>query len=63
MRTVRSKSSRFHRATSVIDKFFHSGWSLFLALFLGWLAALGGASTSHKRLPSPTIMQHQLRHA
>ena len=38
------------------------GWVLFVGLFLGWLAAIGGASSAHKELPHPG-MQHQVRHA
>jgi hypothetical protein len=33
------------------------GWSLFLALFLGWLAAMGGASTAHKEIARPAFQQ------
>lgn len=51
----------------VLNMFSYLGWSLFVALFLGWLAALGGASTAHKHFPtattSPTPIQHQVRHA
>jgi hypothetical protein len=48
----------------IIGVFSYLGWTLFVALFLGWLAALGGASTAHKQLPSTTIQhQHQVRHA
>lgn len=42
------------------------GWPMFLALFLGWLAALGGASTAHKKFPvatTTTVHQHQVGHA
>ncbi len=27
------------------------GWGLFVSLFLGWLAAMGGASTAHREFP------------
>ncbi|MGH9574040.1 MAG: hypothetical protein ACRD40_10995 [Candidatus Acidiferrales bacterium] len=51
----------------VLNMFSYLGWSLFVALFLGWLAALGGASTAHKHFPtattSTTPIQHQVRHA
>jgi hypothetical protein len=47
----------------VIELFYSLGWSLFLGLFLGWLAALGGASTAHRQLASPASMQQQVRHA
>jgi len=47
-----------------IELFYSLGWSLFIGLFLGWLAALGGVSTAHRQLPSPASMQHQqVRHA
>jgi hypothetical protein len=38
------------------------GWALFVGLFLGWLAAMGGASSAHRELSHPA-MQHQVRHA
>jgi hypothetical protein len=49
----------------VLNMFSYLGWTLFVALFLGWLAALGGASTAHKHFPttSTTTVQHQVRHA
>jgi hypothetical protein len=49
--------------TYMIDVFHTMGWSLFIGLFLGWLAALGGASTAHKQFPSPASMQQQVHHA
>jgi hypothetical protein len=49
--------------TYVIDVFHTMGWSLFIGLFLGWLAALGGASTAHKQFPSSAPMQQQVHHA
>jgi hypothetical protein len=50
----------------VLDMFSYLGWTLFVSLFLGWLAALGGASTAHKKLPmatATTVHQHQVGHA
>lgn len=48
----------------IVGVFTYLGWTLFVALFLGWLAAIGGASTAHKQLPTATIQhQHQVRHA
>lgn len=39
------------------------GWALFVGLFLGWLAAMAGASSSaQKQLLHPT-MQQEVRHA
>lgn len=45
----------------VIGLFSHLGWALFVGLFLGWLAAIGGASSAHKEFPS--VVQQQIRHA
>jgi len=47
----------------LLDIFSYPGWPLFVALFLGWLAAMGGASTAHKELPVAIPMQHQVHHA
>lgn len=49
--------------TYIMDVFHSMGWALFIGLFLGWLAALGGASTAHKQFPSPAPMQEQVHHA
>jgi hypothetical protein len=35
----------------VIGLFTDLGWPLFIALFLGWLAAMGGAMSVHKEFP------------
>ncbi len=35
------------------------GWTTFAALFLGWLAAMGGASSAHRELRQ-TMVQHQV---
>jgi hypothetical protein len=48
--------------SSVLSVFRGFGWALFLGLLLGWLAAIGGASSAHKELTHPS-MQHQVRHA
>ncbi len=40
----------------------YSGWALFVALFLGWLAAMAGASSARKIL-SRTVVEHEIRHA
>lgn len=50
-------------ASYVIDMFSEFGWPLFVGLFLGWLAAIGGASTAHRKLAHPTPVQQQVRHA
>jgi len=50
-------------ASYLIDVFSKFGWPLFVGLFLGWLAAIGGASSAHRRLTHPTPVQHQVRHA
>lgn len=40
------------------------GWVTFVGLFIGWLAAMGGASSAHKELPRPRMVtQPQVRHA
>lgn len=33
------------------------GWPLFIAMFLGWLAAMGGATTAHKELTHRALHQ------
>jgi hypothetical protein len=48
----------------IIGVFMYLGWTLFVALFLGWLAALIGSSTAHKTFPTRTAtVQQQVRHA
>ncbi len=47
----------------LLDIFSYPGWPLFVALFLGWLAAMGGAATAHKELPVAIPMQQQVHHA
>ena len=37
-------------------------WAFFAALFLGWLAAMGGASSAHKRLVQPGIQREVVHH-
>jgi hypothetical protein len=34
------------------------GWTLFASLFLGWLAAMGGASTAHREFSTTAVQQH-----
>lgn len=46
----------------VLTIFSDLGWVLFVSLFLGWLAAMGGASTAHKEI-SHTAIHQQVRHA
>jgi hypothetical protein len=46
----------------VLTIFSNLGWASFVSLFLGWLAAMGGASTSHKEISHP-VVQQQVRHA
>ena len=38
------------------------GWVLFVSLFLGWLAAMAGASTAHKEFAQPAV-DRRVRHA
>jgi hypothetical protein len=37
------------------------GWGLFVSLFLGWLAAMGGASTAHRELSHTAVQQQHVR--
>ncbi len=37
------------------------GWGLFVSLFLGWLAAMGGASTAHREFSGATVQQQHVR--
>jgi len=39
------------------------GWALFVALLLGWLAAMGGAYSAHRELAHPGGLQQQVSHA
>lgn len=50
------------RISDVLAVFSNFGWALFVGLFLGWLAAMGGAASAHKELPHPA-MQQQVGHA
>lgn len=50
----------------IIGLFTDMGWPLFIALFLGWLAAMGGATTAHKEFPraqTHAVHEHQPSHA
>jgi hypothetical protein len=47
----------------VLTAFADLGWMSFVALFLGWLAAMGGASTAHKEIAHRPLPQQQVRHA
>jgi hypothetical protein len=48
----------------VLGDFSYLGWTTFVGLFLGWIAAMAGASSAHKALPRPrTAAQPQVRHA
>jgi hypothetical protein len=47
-----------------LSAFSYLGWTAFVGLFLGWIAAMAGASSAHKALPRPrTVAQPQVRHA
>lgn len=47
-----------------LSAFSYLGWTSFVGLFLGWLAAMAGASSAHKALPRPRPAVHpQVRHA
>jgi hypothetical protein len=43
----------------VLTIFSDLGWALFAALFLGWLAAMGGASSAHKEIAHRMTLQQQ----
>jgi hypothetical protein len=51
------------RSSHVLGIFTDFGWALFVGLLLGWLAAMGGASSAHKELRHPVGMQPEVRHA
>lgn len=47
-----------------LGAFSYLGWTSFVGLLLGWLAAMAGASSAHKMLPRPRpAVQPQVRHA
>ncbi|MGH9718254.1 MAG: hypothetical protein ACRD4R_16215 [Candidatus Acidiferrales bacterium] len=47
-----------------LGAFSYLGWTAFVGLFLGWIAAMAGASSAHKALPRPRpAVQAQVRHA
>src|SRR5579864_5767594 len=46
----------------LIGLFSEVGWPLFVALFLGWLAAMGGAMSAHRQFPRP-VARPQTSHA
>jgi hypothetical protein len=43
--------------------FTNYGWALFIGLFLGWLAAIGGASSAHKEFTRHVAMEPGVHHA
>ena len=47
----------------VLSIFSDLGWTLFVGLFLGWLAAMAGASSAHKELRRQAVQQHVTTHA
>ncbi|HEU5411112.1 MAG TPA: hypothetical protein VFU57_08835 [Candidatus Acidoferrales bacterium] len=46
----------------ILSLFSSIGWVGFVAMFLGWLAAMGGASTGMKQR-AERITRHEMRHA
>ena len=42
----------------LLGTFADVGWGLFASLFLGWLAAMGGASTAHREFSHRAVEQH-----
>jgi len=48
----------------ILGDFSFLGWVTFFGFFLGWIAAMAGASSAHKALPHPrAAVQPQVRHA
>jgi len=45
----------------LLGAFADLGWGLFVSLFLGWLAAMGGASTAHRELSHTAVQQQHVR--
>lgn len=51
-------------SSAVLGTFSYLGWITFIGLFLGWLAAMAGASNAHRPFPRPRMVaQPQVRHA
>jgi hypothetical protein len=48
---------------SVRTIFMNYGWALFVGLLLGWLAAIGGASSVHRKFSHGVGMREEVRHA
>ena len=53
---------RIAHSVYVLTIFSDLGWVLFVSLFLGWLAAMAGASTSHKEF-AQRVVHGRVRHA
>lgn len=49
--------------TTALTMFTDYGWALFVGLFLGWLAAIGGASSAHKEFSRHVAMEPGVHHA
>ena len=43
----------------LLGSFADIGWGLFVSLFLGWLAAMGGASTAHREITGTAVRREQ----
>lgn len=52
-----------YHGTSLLGMFAGLGWSSFVALFFGCLAAIGGAATAHRQISRPPLPHEQISHA
>ena len=57
----RAEAAGGAHSSYVIGLATYLGWTLFLSLFFGWLAALIGSATAHKELPQAGF-ERQVRH-
>lgn len=60
---VTSVSAGAVHSSYVLTLFSDLGWTLFAALFLGWLAAMGGASSVHRELRQTAVHREVTTHA
>lgn len=52
-----------YHSQSLLGAFAGLGWSAFVALFFGCLAAIGGAATAHRQISRPPLPHEQISHA
>jgi hypothetical protein len=60
--TAGASGAEVSRSPYLLDMFADLGWIGFVSLFLGWLAAMGGASAGVMRR-APSTAQQQVTHA